>query len=52
MFFNRKVSDNMFFKKNYKEKPLNYWEEKSVMLALPKDNNNDFLKDYLIEFQK
>ena len=34
----------MFFKKNYKEKPLNYWEEKSVMLVLPKDNNNDFLK--------
>ena len=34
----------MLFKKELKEKPLNYWEEQSIMLVIPPENNNDFIK--------
>jgi len=40
----------MFFKKKekeLKEAPLYYWEEKSYMLAIPKNEDEDILRDSL-----
>ena len=34
----------MLFKKEFKEQPLNYWEEKSVILAIPPKDDKDFIK--------
>ena len=33
----------MLFKKKYTEHPLNYWEEYSVMLAIPPKDDNNFI---------
>ena len=41
MFFKKKKDNNL---ESIKEAPLNYWEEKSYMMAIPKDSSKDMLE--------